>query len=173
MNPNEPDNSKRPPRTRDASLPSLRASVRDISDQLREDGYEGREESDPLIVVRDSRTDHMAKNPRHKIVKRKTCKKKYRESLRKMKDWIRSARPWPLKMILSSLRSRLQGYWNYYGVKGSSRMTGRYFHEVTQLMFKWLNRRSQRKSYTWAQFGALWSGSWQVPRPRVPASWRK
>ena len=46
-------------------------------------------------------------------------------------------------------------------------MTGRYFHEVTQLMFKWLNRRSQRKSYTWAQFGALWSGSWQVPRPRV------
>src|SRR5690606_34271308 len=47
------------------------------------------------------------------------------------------------------------------------RMTGRYFHEVTQLMFKWLNRRSQRKSYTWAQFGALWSGSWQVPRPRV------
>jgi len=107
------------------------------------------------------------KNPRHKIVKRKTCKKKFREALRKMEDWIRGARSWPLKMILSSLRSRLQGYWNYYGVKGNSRMTGRYFHEVTQLMFKWLNRRSQRKSYTWAQFGALWSGSWQVPRPRV------
>lgn len=46
-------------------------------------------------------------------------------------------------------------------------MTGRYFHEVTQLMFKWLNRRSQLKSYTWAQFGGLCSRSWQVPRPRV------
>jgi hypothetical protein len=34
-------------------------------------------------------------------------------------------------------------------------------------MFKWLNRRSQRKRYTWAQFGELWSGSWHVPRPRV------
>ena len=107
------------------------------------------------------------KNPRHKIVKRKTCKKKYREALRKMGDWIKGARSWPLKMILSSLRSRLQGYWNYYGVKGNSRMTGRYFHEVTQLMFKWLNRRSQRKSYTWAKFAQLWSGTWQVPRPRV------
>jgi hypothetical protein len=25
----------------------------------------------------------------------------------------------------------------------------------------------QRKSYTWARFGQLWSEKWQVPRPRV------
>jgi len=37
------------------------------------------------------------------VVKRKTNKKKYRASLRKMKDWLKSARSWPLKMILSSL----------------------------------------------------------------------
>lgn len=107
------------------------------------------------------------KNRHHKIVKRKTSTKKFQASLRAMKDWIRQARSWPLKMILSSLRSRLRGYWNYYGVKGKSRMTWKYYREVSKLMFKWLNRRSQRKSYTWGQFGKLWGGEWQVPRPRV------
>jgi len=38
---------------------------------------------------------------------------------------------------------------------------------VTELTFKWLNRRSQRKSFTWKRFGKLWGGAWQIPRPRV------
>jgi RNA-directed DNA polymerase len=109
----------------------------------------------------------MRKNRNHKIVKRKTNKKKYRGALRAMKDWIRRSRSWPLKMILSSLRRRLRGYWNYCCVKGNSRMTWKYYREVSKLMFKWLNRRSQRKSYTWGQFGKLWGAAWQVPRPRV------
>ena len=71
-----------------------------------------------------------------------------------------------LKGALAARPSR-SGFPRYYGVKGNSRMTGRYFHEVSKLMFKWLNRRSQRKSSTWAQFGRLWGGEWQVPRLRV------
>ena len=61
MNPNEPDNSKRAPRTRETSACSLRGSVKDISNQLQEDRNARDEESDPPIVVRDGRTDHMAK----------------------------------------------------------------------------------------------------------------
>lgn len=61
MNPNEPDTSKRTPRTREASVPSLRANAKDILNQLQEDQNVGTEESDPPIVVRDGRTDHMAK----------------------------------------------------------------------------------------------------------------
>ena len=109
----------------------------------------------------------MQKNPNHKIVKRKTNKKKYRASLKALKVWIWESRSWPLKMILSSLRRRLRGYWNYYCVIGNSRMTWKYYREVSKLLFKWLNRRSQRKSYTWAQFGKHWSEGWQVPRPRI------
>ena len=107
------------------------------------------------------------KNPNHKIVKRKTSKKKYRASLKKLKDWIRESRPWPLKMILSSLRRRLRGYWNYYCVLGNSQMTWKYYREASKLLFKWLNRRSQRKSYTWAQFGRGWGTGWNIPRPRI------
>jgi hypothetical protein len=107
------------------------------------------------------------KNPNHKIVKRKTNKKKYRASLKAMKGWIWRSRSWPCKMILSSLRRRLRGYWNYYCVKGNSQMAWKYYREVLRLLFKWLNRRSQRKSYTWAQFGKHLAGGWCIPRPRV------
>ena len=113
------------------------------------------------------------KNPHHKIVKRKTNKKKYRASLKDLKDWIRKSRSWPLKMILSSLRRRLRGYWNYYCVLGNSRMTWKYYREVSKLLFKWLNRRSQRKSYTWAQFGRHWGVGWKIPRPRIVESQTK
>ena len=107
------------------------------------------------------------KNPNHKMVRRRTGKKKYRAALRAMKDWIRKARPWPLRMILSSLRAKLRGYWNYYGVIGNSAMTWRYYSAVKMLVFKWLNRRSQRQSFTWAKFRRLWLEDWQIPAPRV------
>lgn len=87
--------------------------------------------------------------------------------MRKMRDWIKSKRSMPLKMILSSLRKKLRGYWNYYGVIANSKMIWHYMQAVAELMFKWLNRRSQRKSYTWAKFHKHWQGDWQIPPPRV------
>ena len=50
----------RSPRTPEASTLSLRASARDIPDQLKEDLNEG-EESDSPIVVRDGKADRMTK----------------------------------------------------------------------------------------------------------------
>lgn len=107
------------------------------------------------------------KNPKHVMVRRRTNKKKYRESLRKMKLWIRKARSWQLRMILSSLRKRLRGYWNYYGVVGNSSWIWRYHSAVKMLVYKWLNRRSQRQSYRWARFKELYHGSWQIPPPHL------
>ena len=75
-------------------------------------------------------------------------------------------------MILSSLRRRLRGYWNYYCVIANGKMTWRYRQAVTELVFKWLNRRSQRKSYTWEKFAKRWDGSWQIPHPRVVERWK-
>jgi len=111
------------------------------------------------------------RNPKRYVVKRKTNKGKYRQSLRVMKEWIRKARSWPLKMIISSLCKKLRGYWNYYCVGANHRMTSLYLRAVTQLMFKWLNRRSQRKSYTWEQFFRHWKGDWQIPMPQVVEQW--
>ena len=72
------------------------------------------------------------KNPNKRVVKRKTNKKKYRASLKAMSKWIKESRSWPLRMILSSLRRRLRGYWNYYCVIANSKMTGRYLQSRTR-----------------------------------------
>ncbi len=70
-------------------------------------------------------------------------------------------------MVLSSLRLKLRGYWNYYGVIGNSSATWRYYSAVMMLIFKWLNRRSQRRSYTWGRFKELFLSDWEIPAPRV------
>ena len=111
------------------------------------------------------------RNPKYYVVKRKTHKKKFRQSLQAMKDWLKKSRSMPLKMILSSLRRRLRGYWNYYCVIANDKMTWRYHRAVMGLVFKWLNRRSQRRSFTWEQFLKHWKGDWQIPTPRVVESW--
>jgi group II intron reverse transcriptase/maturase len=105
-------------------------------------------------------------NPLHRIVKRRTTSKKFRASLAAMKEWLKKARSSPLPIIIATLRRKLQGYWNYYGVIGNSERISRYNHEVQALVFKWLNRRSQRRSFTWATFNAAWV-SWNMPPPRI------
>ena len=51
-------------------------------------------------------------------------------------------------------------------VIGNSRMLSTYWYEVNQLLYKWLNRRSQRRSMTWAQFMNRLPG-WKLPPPKV------
>ena len=46
-------------------------------------------------------------------------------------------------------------------------MTLRYDSAVKPLGFKWLNRRSQRKSFTRAAFKHRWLGGWAIPGPRT------
>jgi len=100
------------------------------------------------------------------FVKRRTNKEKFRASLRALKEWLREVRCGKLEDLLAVLRRKLQGYWNYYGVIGNSMMTSRYQREAMRLLYKWLNRRSQRRSMTWKQFTARQPG-WKLPPPRV------
>ena len=71
-----------------------------------------------------------------------------------------------LEDLLAVLRRKLRGYWNYYGMIGNSMMTARYQREAMRLLYKWLNRRSQRRCMTWKQFAARLPG-WNLPPPRV------
>jgi RNA-directed DNA polymerase len=83
-----------------------------------------------------------------------------------MKEWLIKARSFRLPDIVATLGRKMQGYWNYYGVIGNPERLTHYGHEVKGLVFKWLNRRSQRKSYTWTAFAAAWE-SWKLPPPRI------
>ncbi len=67
--------------------------------------------------------------------------------------------------MLEHVRRHLQGHIQYFGVSGNSRSLGQYVRQAGRLLFKWLNRCSQRRSVTWARFnrGVLHS----LPRPRI------
>ncbi len=106
------------------------------------------------------------RNPKYAVVKLRTTSKKFRASVLAMKEWIKEARSQKLPVLLGTLRRKLQGYWNYYAVRGNSSMTAKYDREVKFLLFKWLNRRSQRRSFTWNQFLSLLP-SWKLPPPRI------
>lgn len=91
-----------------------------------------------------------------KTVRRRTSKKKFRASLANLKEWMHKNRSRPLKEIAVTLRRKFLGYFNYYGVIGNSDSLWRYWRESQKIIYRSLNRRSQRKSYNWTGFNQMW-----------------
>ncbi len=81
-------------------------------------------------------------------VKRRTSKKKFKQKIQEFKVWIKKHRNNPLKEIMATVKKKLTGHFNYYGITDNSDMIARYHHIVVLLLTKWLNRRSQKKSYS-------------------------
>jgi RNA-directed DNA polymerase len=86
---------------------------------------------------------------------RKTDGKKLRLKLKEMNQWLKASRNlYPIKEIWKTLRSKLRGHFQYYGVSGNFRTISSFEHMAKKLAFKWLNRRSQKKSFSWESFTA-------------------
>ncbi|MGH8650833.1 MAG: reverse transcriptase domain-containing protein [Gammaproteobacteria bacterium] len=85
-------------------------------------------------------------------VQQRTARKKLHAACRRIKDWIRAHRHLPGKGFFQRLNIRLQGHYNYYGVRGNSRSLYHFYQWAIASVFKWLNCRSQRRSYSWPQF---------------------
>ena len=73
---------------------------------------------------------------------------------------------------MKTLAAKYQGYWNYYGIIGNAESLGQFYWASRQLLFNWLNRRSQRRSYTGHAFSRLLK-RFQVPAPRIVENERK
>ena len=106
------------------------------------------------------------RNPNYRVVKRSTNAKKFRAGLAALKDWLKKSRSERLPDLLATLKRKLLGHWNYYGVIGNADQTWKYSWFARKLVYKWLNRRSQRKSFTVTSFVAAWQ-RWQMPEPRT------
>ena len=100
------------------------------------------------------------------IIVRKTSKKKFKQALSKFVEWIKKYRNKRKTWIFKRLNMKLRGYYNYYGVIGNMKMLLKYFNGIIRLLFKWLNRRSQRKSYNYKGFRELCK-HFKVLRPRI------
>ena len=86
-------------------------------------------------------------------VKRRTSRKKLGQSLRKFTDWARNVRhKLRTGAILKKARTRIIGHLNYYAITDNVQRCTHYVYFTQRILFKWLNRRSQRKTYTWPAF---------------------
>jgi len=63
-------------------------------------------------------------------------------------------------------RSKYRGYWNYYGVIGDYDSLQTFYYRTIRILFKWLNRRSQRLSYNWTGFKDLLK-QFLIPAPKI------
>jgi|SRR5690625_1210469 len=99
-------------------------------------------------------------------VKRKTSGKKFKQKVKAMKTWIKANRHMEQKEFLKILRSKLTGHYRYYGITDNSEKMQSYYTITINLMFKWLNRRSQRKSFTRDRFYEVLK-DFKLPKPRI------
>jgi RNA-directed DNA polymerase len=87
------------------------------------------------------------------IPKLKTSGKTMRKKLDKVTEWCRDKRnKEPLKELWKTFCAKLRGHAQYYGVSFNSERMQKFFYESTRIFFKWINRRSQKKSFTWEKF---------------------
>jgi RNA-directed DNA polymerase len=98
-------------------------------------------------------------------LKRKTSKRRFRRALMELNRWLRQVHSGcKLPAIWQGVGQKLRGHFNYFGVTDNSQALYRFEREVHILLFKWLNRRSQRRSFTWDGF-LRYLARYPLPRP--------
>ena len=101
------------------------------------------------------------------IPKVKTIGKRFRSKLKKVNGWCRKIRnQYKLMEIWKRFCIKLAGHIQYYGVSFNSNRVSVFCKHAIQLFFKWINRRSQRRSITWDKF-KLFMKKYPPPRARI------
>jgi RNA-directed DNA polymerase len=97
---------------------------------------------------------------------RRTSRKKLRNSLKRFTQWCKQNRHLSRRRLFAGLNAKLRGYYNYYGVHGNFASLKQFFYSAMGILKKWLNRRSQRRRYTWAGDEELLARL-SIERPRI------
>jgi len=99
-------------------------------------------------------------------VKRKTSRKKFTKKCKEVHRLIRDMRTRPLKAIIKKLNEILVGYYHYYGITDNIQSLSNFRNQMMRSLFKWLNRRSQKKSYSWSGFNDMLK-EYPLATPRI------
>jgi group II intron reverse transcriptase/maturase len=98
---------------------------------------------------------------------RKTDRNKLTAKRKALNEWLKSARNlMPLQELWKILRAKLAGHFRYYGISGNFRSMAKYRWEGLRLVLKWLNRRSQKKSFNWETF-RRYMEKYPLPKPAI------
>jgi hypothetical protein len=99
-------------------------------------------------------------------LKRKTSKKRLRRALVEINHWLRRERSTrTLPDLWQAVAGKIRGHLNYFGVTDNTHVLKQFRMAVRRLLFKWLNRQSQKRSFTWESF-LRYEARYPLPRTK-------
>jgi group II intron reverse transcriptase/maturase len=101
------------------------------------------------------------------IVGHKTSKKRLACKLKELNTWLKKIRNMvPMREWWGTAKAKIRGFFNYFGINGNYRSLRQFYNRAINLCFKWVNRRSQKKSMNWKKFMQylMWN---PLPTPRI------
>lgn len=110
-------------------------------------------------------TFYWGKDKKHNdCLKVKTEADKLRSKVAEMKQWLKRIRSrLNLSNILNEMKLKLKGHYAYYGIETNSK-TWVFYVLCKNLLFKWINRRSQKRSYSREGFECMLKQN-PLPKP--------
>jgi group II intron reverse transcriptase/maturase len=98
---------------------------------------------------------------------RKTASTRFRQKMKAANLWLKKVRNLvELKQWWQILRKKLIGHYNYYGISGNMPQIRKFYQRILTFVYKWINRRSQKRSYNWKQFCCFLKYN-PLPRPKI------
>lgn len=98
-------------------------------------------------------TFYWGKQQKRRMLKVKTQKQKLTRAFREFDVWIKTIRNrLKLPVIWKLAQSKIRGHFNYYGYAMNNLKLNHFYQSAIKSLFKWLNRRSQKRSYNWNGF---------------------
>ena len=99
-------------------------------------------------------------------VGRKTSDKKFRQKMSAVNEWLKKVRNLVKREEWWKVfRMKLLGHYRYYGISGNMRALRKFYYLTSELAYKWLNRRSQKKSISHSNFCRYLRST--LPQPRI------
>ena len=110
------------------------------------------------------------------MVGRKTQRERMTKKLKEVNQKLANLRIQGGKDMMAYARRHLCGHLAYYAVSGNARQIRSYARLICRLLFKWINRRSQKRSCNWAKFSRVlqtWMPSLKIQHNIYPKPlWR-
>ncbi|MBR2768801.1 MAG: group II intron reverse transcriptase/maturase [Solobacterium sp.] len=83
-------------------------------------------------------------------------KKKKKQFKANLKKWVKEHRNIKFPVFMAALNRKLRGTNNYYSVSGAIQEVKNLYNHAFWVTLKWMNRRSQRRSFTTEKFSEVW-----------------
>lgn len=100
-------------------------------------------------------------------LKKKTRAKRQARFMKRVWSWCRENRHEPLADQYGSLRSKLHGYYQYYGVRSNYKSLEVVYEYAERAWKYWLSRRSHKGRMTWGKYVKSILEKHPLPKPRI------